>query len=123
MTSSTIKVKNYFKFHLGLIQEMFLKIYIFFQFLDEVFLSNIEKVDSVTLLRKDKVMNGVGWAIRFTQSVNTWPCLNDLGAAGVSVRIIYVVFNILFYYFKHLKKNIFFYRKQNAVLVKPKEQL
>ena len=43
-------------------------------------------------------MNGVGWALRFTQSVNTWPCLNDLGAAGVSVRtIIYVVFtSILF---------------------------
>ena len=39
-------------------------------------------------------MNGVGWALRFTQSVNTWPCLNDLGAAGVSVRtIIYVVFS------------------------------
>jgi hypothetical protein len=51
---------------------------------DDYFVSNIEKVDSVTLLRKDKVMNGVGWAIRFTQSVNTWPCLNDLGAAGVS---------------------------------------
>ena len=85
--------------------DMFLKnMYIlpFLQILDDYFVSNIEKVDSVTLLRKDKVMNGVGWALRFTQSVNTWPCLNDLGAAGVSVcTIVYVKFNntyIVYYY-------------------------
>ena len=52
---------------------------------DEYFVSNIEKVDSVTLLRKDKVMNGVGWSLRFQQSINTWPCLNDLGSATVTV--------------------------------------
>ena len=71
-------------------------ILLFLQILDDYFVSNIEKVDSVTLLRKDKVMNGVGWALRFTQSVNTWPCLNDLGAAGVSVRIFLLYFILLF---------------------------
>ena len=52
---------------------------------DEYFVSNIEKVDSVTLLRKDKVMNGVGWTLRFQQALNTWPCLSDLGAAAATV--------------------------------------
>merc|ERR1719412_2158584 len=51
---------------------------------DEYFVSNIEKVDSVTLLRKDKVMNGVGWTLRFQQALNTWPCLSDLGSAAVT---------------------------------------
>ena len=94
--------KNDFIFNLGLIldQDMFLKIcinsFFSFQILDDYFVSNIEKVDSVTLLRKDKVMNGVGWALRFTQSVNTWPCLNDLGAAGVSVHIFMLYFILLF---------------------------
>jgi len=50
---------------------------------DEYFVSNIEKVDSVTLLRKDKVMNGVSWSMRFQQALSTWPCLNDLGASAV----------------------------------------
>ena len=57
-------------------------------FPDEYFVSNIEKVDSVTLLRKDKVMNGVSWTLRFQQALNTWPCLNDLGAAAVTVRFL-----------------------------------
>ena len=54
---------------------------------DEYFVSNIEKVDSVTLLRKDKVMNGVGWTLRFQQALNTWPCLSDLGSAAVTVKL------------------------------------
>jgi len=49
---------------------------------DEYFVSNIEKVDSVTLLRKDKVMNGVSWPARFRRAVSTWPFLNDLGEAA-----------------------------------------
>lgn len=49
---------------------------------DEYFVSNIEKVDSVTLLRKDKVMTGVSWSMRFQQAISTWPCLNDLGASA-----------------------------------------
>ena len=53
---------------------------------DEYFVSNIEKVDSVTLLRKDKVMNGVSWSMRFQQALSTWPCLNDLGASAVQVK-------------------------------------
>ena len=54
--------------------------------LDEYFVSNIEKVDSVTLLRKDKVMSGVSWSLRFQQAISTWPCSNDLGSAAVQVR-------------------------------------
>ena len=48
-------------------------------------MSNIEKVDSVTLLRKDKVMNGVSWPARFQQAISTWPYLNDLGSAAAQV--------------------------------------
>ena len=59
---------------------------------DEYFVSNIEKVDSVTLLRKDKVMNGVSWSMRFQQALSTWPCLNDLGASAVQVKIIFFHF-------------------------------
>ncbi len=47
-------------------------------------MSNIEKVDSVTLLRKDKIMTGLSWARRFQHSADTWPCLNDLGAASAA---------------------------------------
>ena len=54
-------------------------------FSDEYFVSNIEKVDSVTLLRKDKVMNGVSWPARFQQAISTWPYLNDLGSAAAQV--------------------------------------
>jgi hypothetical protein len=50
---------------------------------DEYFVSNIEKVDSVTLLRKDKVMSGVSWSLTFQQAISTWPCNNDLGSAAV----------------------------------------
>lgn len=53
---------------------------------DEYFVSNIEKVDSVTLLRKDKVMNGVSWSLKFQQAISTWPCLNDLGPSATQVR-------------------------------------
>ena len=52
---------------------------------DDYFVSNIEKVDSVTLLRKDKVMSGVSWSLRFQQAISTWPCNNDLGSAAVQV--------------------------------------
>jgi hypothetical protein len=55
-------------------------------FADEYFVSNIEKVDSVTLLRKDKLMNGVSWSIRFQQALCTWPCINDLGAGAAQVQ-------------------------------------
>ena len=55
-------------------------------------MSNIEKVDSVTLLRKDKVMNGVGWTLRFQQALNTWPCLSDLGAAAATVKSLLIIF-------------------------------
>ena len=47
---------------------------------DDYFVSNIEKVDSVTLLRKDKLMTqSVSWTIRFQHALSVWPCLNDLG--------------------------------------------
>ena len=42
---------------------------------DEYVVSNIDKVDSVTLLRKDKVMKGVSWSMMFQQALITWPCL------------------------------------------------
>lgn len=53
---------------------------------DDYFVSNIEKVDSVTLLRKDKVMTGISWSVKFQRSLDTWPCLNDLGATAAQVR-------------------------------------
>jgi len=53
-----------------------------FQDQDDYFVSNIEKVDSVTLLRKDKVMTGISWSVKFQRSLDTWPCLNDLGATA-----------------------------------------
>ena len=48
-------------------------------------MSNIEKVDSVTLLRKDKIMTGISWANVFRNSLDTWPCLNDLGQQAAQV--------------------------------------
>lgn len=56
-----------------------------FLFTDEFFVSNIEKVDSVTLLRKDKIITGIIWSRKFQHAIDTWPCLNDLGAAAVQV--------------------------------------
>lgn len=53
---------------------------------DDYFVSNIEKVDSVTLLRKDKIMTGICWSGKFQKAVDTWPCLNDLGASAAQVR-------------------------------------
>ena len=47
--------------------------------LDDYFVSNIEKVDSVTLLRKDKLMTGTTWTLRFQHAITTWPNLNNLG--------------------------------------------
>ena len=46
---------------------------------DDYFVSNIEKVDSVTLLRKDKLMTGTTWTLRFQHAITTWPNLNNLG--------------------------------------------
>ena len=54
---------------------------------DDYFVSNIEKVDSVTLLRKDKVMTGISWSVKFQRSLDTWPCLNDLGATAAQVKL------------------------------------
>ena len=44
-------------------------------------MSNIEKVDSVTLLRKDKLLTGgtISWTLRFQHALAVWPCLNNLG--------------------------------------------
>ena len=55
-------------------------------FLDEYFVTNIERVDSVTLVRKDKVMNGVSWTINFRHAIDTWPCMNDLGPTAASAQ-------------------------------------
>ena len=47
---------------------------------DDYFVTNIEKVDSVTLLRKDKLLTSdVSWTTRFQHALAVWPCLNDLG--------------------------------------------
>ena len=67
---------------------------IYLSLTDEYFVSNIEKVDSVTLLRKDKVMNGVSWSMRFQQALSTWPCLNDLGASAVQVKTFFFSFEL-----------------------------
>ncbi|TRY73107.1 hypothetical protein TCAL_11821 [Tigriopus californicus] len=52
-----------------------------FQDQDDYFVPNIEKVDSVTLLRKDKIMSGNSWTRTFQLAIDTWPCINDLGSA------------------------------------------
>ena len=88
-------------------------------FSDDYFVSNIEKVDSVTLLRKDKVMNGVSWSLRFQQALSTWPCLNDLGASAVLVMT-----TVLTFFLKcicHLFVSV--YRKPSVVDVIGKKQL
>ena len=46
---------------------------------DDYFVSNIERVDSVTLLRKDKLLTGITWTLRFQHALAVWPCLNNLG--------------------------------------------
>ena len=48
-------------------------------FTDDYFVNNIERVDSVTLLRKDKLMTGTTWTLRFQHAITTWPNLNNLG--------------------------------------------
>ena len=58
-------------------------------------MSNIEKVDSVTLLRKDKIMTGISWTNAFRNSLDTWPCLNDLGAQAAQVNFLNIIFAIL----------------------------
>lgn len=54
---------------------------------DEYFVSNIEKVDSVTLLRKDKLLTGVTWTLRFQHALTVWPCLNDLGSEACTSTV------------------------------------
>ena len=49
-------------------------------------MTNIERVDSVTLTRKNKVMNGVTWTINFKHAIDTWPCMNDLGPTATSAQ-------------------------------------
>jgi len=51
-----------------------------FQDQDEYFVSNIEKVDSVTLLRKDKLLNKMSLTMGFQHALSVWPCLKDVGA-------------------------------------------
>ena len=41
----------------------------------------------MTLLRKDKLMNGVSWSMRFQQALCTWPCISDLGAGAAQVCV------------------------------------
>jgi len=54
---------------------------------DDYFVTNIEKVDSVTLLRKDKLMTGVSWTLRFQHALTVWPCLNDLGSEACTSTV------------------------------------
>jgi len=54
---------------------------------DEYFVSNIEKVDSVTLLRKDKLLIGTSWTIGFQHALTVWPCLNDLGSEACTSTV------------------------------------
>jgi hypothetical protein len=46
---------------------------------DDYFVSNIEKVDSVTLLRKDKLLNKTSLNMGFQHCLSVWPCLKDVG--------------------------------------------
>ena len=48
-------------------------------FSDDYFVNNIERVDSVTLLRKDKLLTEISWTSRFQHALAVWPCLNNLG--------------------------------------------
>lgn len=54
---------------------------------DDYFVTNIEKVDSVTLLRKDKLMTGISWTLRFQHALTVWPCLNDLGSEACTSTV------------------------------------
>ena len=54
---------------------------------DDYFVSNIEKVDSVTLLRKDKLMTGTTWTLRFQHAITTWPNLNNLGSESCASTV------------------------------------
>ncbi|XP_023326557.1 proline-rich protein 12 [Eurytemora carolleeae] len=54
---------------------------------DEYFVSNIERVDSVTLLRKDKLFIGTSWTIGFQNALTVWPCLDDLGAEACTSTV------------------------------------
>ena len=54
---------------------------------DDYFVSNIEKVDSVTLLRKDKLMTNTTWTLRFQHAITTWPNLNNLGSQSCSSTV------------------------------------
>lgn len=56
---------------------------------DEYFVSNIEKVDSVTLLRKDKLLTGgtISWTLRFQHALAVWPCLNNLGSESCASTV------------------------------------
>ena len=54
---------------------------------DDYFVSNIEKVDSVTLLRKDKLMTGRTWTLRFQHAITTWPNLNNLGSESCASTV------------------------------------
>ena len=86
------KLNYYYDLIKKYVAAMYLTTIIYLSLTDEYFVSNIEKVDSVTLLRKDKVMNGVSWSMRFQQALSTWPCLNDLGASAVQVKIFFFPF-------------------------------
>ena len=44
----------------------------------DYFVSNIDKVDSVTLLQKDRVIKGISWSVKFQCSLDTWPFLKKL---------------------------------------------
>ncbi|XP_040569242.1 uncharacterized protein [Lepeophtheirus salmonis] len=50
---------------------------------DDYFVSNIQKIDSVTSSRKDKITSGVRVTSRFLTGIMTWPCFNDLGSSAV----------------------------------------
>ena len=54
---------------------------------DDYFVANIEKVDSVTLLRKDKLMTGTTWTLRFQHAITTWPNLNNLGSESCASTV------------------------------------
>jgi len=54
---------------------------------DEYFVTNIEKVDSVTLLRKDKLLTGITWTLRFQHALTVWPCLNNLGSESCASTV------------------------------------
>ncbi len=43
-------------------------------------MSNIERIDSATNSRWENLLNGVVWNVHFRHALDTWPCINDLGA-------------------------------------------